>query len=87
MINIYRYKDLLDESSKEQKKNNLISQVAAAAEDSDEAENDEKQKKKVLGEADAFIKFKSCAIEEIKSKAFAEPEKYKETSVFIASRE
>jgi len=42
---------------------------------------------KKLGDTDAFIKFRSCAIDEIKLKIFAEPEKLKETSVFLASKE
>ena len=40
MINIYRYKDLLDESSKDKMKTNLPSSVANA-EDSEEAEPEE----------------------------------------------
>jgi len=35
---------------------------------------------------DAFIKFRSCAIDEIKLKMFSEPEKHKNKSVFFASR-
>jgi hypothetical protein len=35
---------------------------------------------------DAFIKFKSCGIEEIKLKAMSPAEKYKDSSVFIASK-
>ena len=57
----------------------------------DEEESEEEatdvKKSKGLGETDAFVKFKSCAIDEIKMKVFGEPEKYRETSVFIASRE
>jgi hypothetical protein len=36
---------------------------------------------------DSFIKFRSCGLEEIKLKVMAEPEKYKENSVFIANKE
>ena len=38
------------------------------------------------GETDAFIKFRSCGIDEIKQKVMAEPEAFKESSVFIASK-
>ena len=40
------------------------------------------------GEIDpeAFIKFRSCGIDEIKQKIMAEPEKFKDSSVFIASK-
>ena len=33
------------------------------------------------------MKFRSCGIEEIKIKFMAEPEKYKDNSVFIANKE
>lgn len=38
-------------------------------------------------EADAFVKFRSIGIEEIKLKSMAEPEKFKANSVFIANKE
>jgi len=37
--------------------------------------------------ADSFIRFRSCGLEEIKMKVMAEPEKYKDNSVFIANKE
>ena len=38
-------------------------------------------------EIEEFNKFRSCGIEEIKMKIMSKPEKYKDSSVFIANKE
>ena len=74
MINLHRYKDLLasDNTNSQSKKSEQASDKKLAA--------------KLAGETDSFVKFRSCGIEEIKLKVFAEPEKHKQTSVFFASK-
>lgn len=46
--------------------------------------NPEDEAQKALSEA--FMKFRSCGIDEIKLKVMSTPEKHKESSVFIASK-
>lgn len=36
--------------------------------------------------SDEFVRFRSCGIDEIKSKVMHSPERHKESSVFIASK-
>ena len=83
MINLYRYKDLLADSNNQKK----TSMMHAIIDDPEDKDKEGAKKVKVLGDTDAFTKFRSCAIDEIKLKVFSEPEKHKETSVFMASRE
>ena len=76
-INIYRYKDLLDDSGNSpQKKPAPKFSKKTGDEEADQ----------IALDAEAFIKFRSCGIDEIKMKIMAEPEAHKDTSVFIASR-
>ena len=67
MINMHKYKDLLDDSANKPKE-------------------EKKQRKDGEPEVDEFIKFRSKAIDEIKMKVMGEPEQYKESSVFVASK-
>lgn len=94
MINLYRYKDLLGDTTQSHKKPIMQQLPAPPSEkkegeldDDDEESKDGTKKAKVAGETDAFVRFRSCAIEEIKLKIFSEPEKHKDSSVFLASRE
>ena len=91
-INIYKYKDLLvlDDSStpqppskKAEAKKNQATTPAPAAPATAEAKTEENENAE---EDEEFVKFRSCGIDEIKNKIMAEPEKFKETSVFIASK-
>ena len=85
-INIYRYKDLLDDSggSAEKKSSSKAAVMAAAARGSKDKK--EEQAAQEALDAEAFVKFRSCGIEEIKKKIMAEPEAFKDNSVFIANK-
>ena len=98
---MFRYKDLLDDSGEPGKKKNPSSSLnfqaaMSQSEPSKEEEgaedgkkvkkpsNPEDEAQKALSEA--FMKFRSCGIDEIKLKVMSAPEKHKESSVFIASK-
>ena len=92
-INIYKYKDLLDDSGTPQpagkkpdaKKNQgpaSATPAAPAASDAPATAGGENENP----EDEEFVKFRSCGIDEIKNKIMAEPEKFKDTSCFIASK-
>ena len=88
MINIHRYKDLLDTSNEEKKQSGL--QFMTSPNDSADEAEEEKKKAKIVKkqstlnrdpaevEAEAFVKFRSCGIDEIKMKIMGEPEQYKD---------
>ena len=42
--------------------------------------------KTVKNDSDSFSKFYSCGIEELKRKVMAEPQKFKDESVFVANK-
>ena len=80
LINLHKYKDLVANKDGSQSE-------AAKAELEKRKQKATTEEELAALEIEEFNKFRSCGIEEIKMKIMSKPEKYKDSSVFIANKE